>query len=72
MDAQRFEHPSKNRYYLVWTQEDLFGLVVVRVWGGTGTGRGRMHTQPCVNAQQCELMLTEVVRRRLQRGYVRC
>lgn len=72
MDAQRFEHPSKKRYYLVWTQDDLFGPVVVRVWGGTGTGRGRMRTQPCVDAQHCELVLSDVSRRRVQRGYVKC
>ena len=38
-------NPEKARYYQVFLDQDLFGdWTLIKVWGGTGSNRGRMHS----------------------------
>ena len=65
----RWENVSKARYYEVRVCRDLFGdAVVLCHWGGIGSklggSQGKVVPDPAVGA-----LLTEISRRRLQRGY---
>ena len=38
-------NPEKARYYQVFLDQDLFGdWTLIKVWGGIGSHRGRMHS----------------------------
>lgn len=38
-------NPEKARYYQVFLDQDLFGdWTLLKVWGGIGSNRGRMHS----------------------------
>ena len=64
------ENPEKQRYYLLFIEQDLFGSwCLVRAFGSTVTKRGRTMVQICENEQIAndELVNVEVAKRK--RGY---
>lgn len=67
----RFERATEHgvRYYEIRVQPDLFGLVVIRVWGRRGSRMGRMVTTPCVDDKQAENIYNRCVRQRKRRKY---
>ncbi len=57
---------SPDRYYAIAIQLDLFDRpVIVRAWGGRGSRRGGMATEPFSTAR-----LKNIDRRRRQHGYI--
>ncbi len=65
----RFENAVSRRYYVAWVQQDLFGPVVVRIWGGIGTSRGGTKTDSFESASAAESALARLTRRLESRGY---
>ena len=65
----RLENRGSRRYYLVWAQYDLFGAVVVRVWGGIGTARGGSKTDAYPSPEAAARGLDQIARRLVARGY---
>ena len=65
------ENPHKKRYYLLYTEQDLFGnWCVVKSFGSLISRRGRSIIQVCNNKAHAldEIFLTESKKR--QRGYI--
>ena len=61
---------DKARYYLVVLDQDLFGdWTLIKVWGGIGSNRGRMHSTGVASYEAGVELVDEIVRRRSQRGY---
>jgi hypothetical protein len=60
------------RYYEAHLHQDLWGgWVLTHVWGRRGTALGRIWHLPCVSYEEGLGRLTEIDRRRQQRGYHR-
>lgn len=61
---------SPDRYYTAILHRDLFDTwIVIRVWGGKGSRRGRIAPQPVGSYSAGLQMLDSITRRREQRGY---
>lgn len=67
----RFERASKHgyRYYEVRVQPDLFGLVLIRVWGRRGSPMGGFITTPCHSVEHAHRMYRKVVKERERKDY---
>ena len=64
----RFERET--RYYELRLQQDLFGWVVVKIWGRTSSRLGQMRTTPCSSFAEASRAWDAGVRARQRRGYV--
>jgi len=65
-----WRHPEKARNYRVYLERDLFGDWSLRnVWGGVGSGRGRMHNTGATSYEDGLEQIRESDKRRVQRGY---
>ena len=65
-------NPEKARYYRVFLDQDLFGdWTLIKVWGGIGSNRGRMHSTGVASYEAGIELVDEIARRRSQRGYTR-
>jgi hypothetical protein len=65
-------NPEKARYYQVFLDQDLFGdWTLIKVWGGIGSNRGRMHSTGVASYEAGVELVDEIARRRSQRGYTR-
>jgi hypothetical protein len=63
-------NPEKARYYQVFLDQDLFGdWTLIKVWGGIGSNRGRMHSTGVTSYEAGVELVDEIARRRAQRGY---
>jgi hypothetical protein len=63
-------NPEKARYYQVFLGRDLFGdWTLIKVWGGIGSNRGRMHSTGVASYEAGVELVGEIARRRAQRGY---
>ncbi|WP_295542114.1 WGR domain-containing protein [uncultured Thiohalocapsa sp.] len=63
-------NPEKARYYQVFLDQDLFGdWTLVKIWGGIGSNRGRMHSTGVESYEAGIELVDEIARRRSQRGY---
>jgi len=63
-------NPEKARYYQVFLDQDLFGdWTLIKVWGGIGSNRGRMHSTGVASYEASVEQIGEIARRRAQRGY---
>ncbi|MGB5733817.1 MAG: WGR domain-containing protein [Thiohalocapsa sp.] len=63
-------NPEKARYYQVFLDQDLFGdWTLIKVWGGIGSNRGRMHSTGVTSYEAGIELVDEIARRRSQRGY---
>lgn len=62
---QREDH----RYYEARLQRDLFGWVIVRIWGRVGSRLGQVRTVPVDNYREGEAVVAEIARRRAARRY---
>jgi predicted DNA-binding WGR domain protein len=64
---------TDQRYYQADIMQDLFGTwLVKRSWGGLGSRRGNSKTTSATDHDHALKLLSEVAKRRQQRGYVRC
>lgn len=66
-DKIRFE--KLTRYYTLSVQQDLFGWVVVKSFGRTGTALGNIQTLPFEDELAARLYFSQECKRRLSRGY---
>ena len=66
--SARFERDT--RYYEIRLQQDLFGWVVVKVWGRISSRLGQMRTTPCSSFVEASRLWDAGVRARERRGYV--
>ena len=64
----RFERDT--RYYELRLQQDLFGWVVVKVWGRKSSRLGQMRTTPCSSFLEASRLWDAGVRTRQRKGYV--
>lgn len=63
-------NPEKARYYQVFLDQDLFGdWTLIKVWGGIGSNRGRIHSTGVASYEAGVELVDEIARRRSQRGY---
>ena len=63
-------NPEKARYYQVFLDQDLFGdWTLIKVWGGIGSNRGRMHSTGVASYEAGVELVDEIARRRARRGY---
>jgi len=63
-------NPEKARYYQVSLDQDLFGdWILIKVCGGIGSNRGRMHSTGVASYEAGIELVDEIARRRSQRGY---
>jgi hypothetical protein len=63
-------NPEKARYYQVHLDRDLFGDWTLRkVWGGTDSSRGRMHSTAGASYDDGIKQAHAIAKRRAQRGY---
>ena len=63
-------NPAKARYYQVFLDRDLFGeWTLIKVWGGIGSNRNRMHSTGVAPYEAGIELVDEIARRRSQRGY---
>lgn len=58
-----------DRYYEAILQRDLFGWVVIRIWGRVGSRLGQVRTTPLAGYQDGLRLLGEIFRRRAARRY---
>lgn len=66
-------NPEKARYYQVHLAQDLFGdWTLIKVWGGIGSNRGRLHSTGVASYEAGIEQVDEIARRRTQRGYRSC
>ena len=64
-------NPEKARYYQVHLDQDLLGdWTLLKVWGGLGSRRGRMHNTGVASYDDGIEQVREIARRRTQRGYL--
>jgi hypothetical protein len=64
-------NPEKARYYQVHLARDLFGDWTLRkVWGGTGSRRGRMHSTGVTSYADGIAQVRAISKRRTRRGYL--
>ena len=57
------------RYYEALLQQDLFGWVVVRVWGGIGTRLGQVRTTPVNSYAEGTREVDKIIHQRAVRHY---
>lgn len=63
-------NPEMARYYQVFLDQDLFGdWTLIKVWGGIGSNRGRMHSTGVGSYEAGIELVDEIARRRARRGY---
>ena len=63
-------NPEKGRYYLVVLDRDLLGdWTLIKIWGGIGSNRRRMHSTGVASYEAGVELVDEIARRRTQRGY---
>ena len=63
-------HPDKARYYQVHLGQDLLGdWTLLKVWGGLGSRRGRMHNTGVSSYDDGIEQVREIAKRRIQHGY---
>jgi hypothetical protein len=63
-------NPDKARYYQVHLNRDLLGdWTLIKVWGGIGSNRGRMHSTGVASYEAGIEQVDEIARRRARRGY---
>lgn len=63
-------NPEKARYYQVHLAQDLFGdWTLIKVWGGIGSNRGRMHSTGVTSYKAGVELVDEIARRRARHGY---
>jgi hypothetical protein len=63
-------NPEKARYYKVFLNQDLFGdWTLIKVWGGIGSNRGRMHSTGLASYEAGIELVDEISRRRTRHGY---
>ena len=69
--STRFERETEHgsKYYEIRVQPDLFGLVVIRIWGRRGSPMGRMVTTPCKDGDEAESLYNRCIKQRLRRKY---
>jgi hypothetical protein len=66
-------NPEKARYYQVYLDQDLLGdWTLIKVWGGIGSNRGRLHSTGVASYEAGIEQVDEIARRRSQRGYRSC
>jgi hypothetical protein len=54
----------------VFLDQDLFGdWTLIKVWGGIGSNRGRMHSTGVASYEAGIGLVDEIARRRARRGY---
>lgn len=58
-----------DRYYEAILQRDLFGWVVIRIWGRVGSRLGQVRTTPLAGYREGLRLLDEISRRRAARRY---
>ena len=64
-------NPEKARYHQVFLDQDLFGdWTLIKVWGGIGSNRGRMHSTGVASHEAGVELVDEIAQRRSQRGYI--
>ena len=66
--ATRWEKDT--RYYQSILQQDLFGWVVIKRWGGIDRANGQQRVVPCENYARALAEYEKTKKRRLTRGYV--
>lgn len=63
-------NPDKARYFQVHLDRNLLGdWTLLKVWGGTGSHRGRMHSTGVASYEDGIEQVREIAKRRLQHGY---
>ena len=63
-------NPKAARYYQAHLDRDLFGdWTLIKVWGGIGSNRGRMHSTGVASYEAGTVQVDEIARRRSQRGH---
>jgi hypothetical protein len=63
-------NPEKARYYQIFLDQDLFGdWTLIKVWGGIGSNRGRIHSSGVASYEAGVALVDEIARRRALRGY---
>jgi len=69
---ERWVNREKARYYQAHLHRDLFGeWILVKVWGGCGSRRGRLHSTGVASYGEGLDALREIAERRTARGYQR-
>ena len=69
---ERWVNQEKARYYQAHLCRDLFGeWILVKVWGGCGSSRGRLHSTGVASYGEGLDALREIGERRSARGYER-
>jgi hypothetical protein len=69
---ERWVTQEKARYYETHLSRDLFGeWSLVKVWGGCGSSRGRLHSTGVASYGEGLDALREIGERRSARGYER-
>ena len=65
------EHPAKNRYYLLFIEQDLFGTWrLIRAFGSLINSRGRRMMQVYSDEKHAWHEMGEVEYKKRQRGYI--
>jgi hypothetical protein len=73
---ERAEHatwvnPAKGRYYQVHLGQDLFGdWTLLKVWGGCGSKRGRLHSSGVASYADGLAQFRAIAKRRVAHGYL--
>jgi len=69
---ERWVNREKARYYETHLSRDLFGeWILVKVWGGCGSNRGRLASTGVASYGEGLDALREIAERRSARGYMR-
>ena len=65
----RWENNEKCRYYEVIVGMDLFGWIITRIWGKTGTALGKIVHQPCQSFAEGSEQVNIISKHRKRAGY---
>ena len=68
-EPTRYRWQRDSRYYEALLQQDLFGWVVVRVWGGIGTRLGQVRTTPVNSYAEGTREVDKIIHQRAVRHY---
>lgn len=64
------ENPEKQRYYLLFIEQDLFNTwCLVKSFGSLVSRRGRTIVEVCLDKQDASMKLFDVENKKRQRGY---
>ena len=69
LESQRYRWQRDTRYYEALLQRDLFGWVVIKVWGRIGSAVGQVRTIPVADYTAGEGLVAAISKRRLARRY---